>query len=347
MALSPHSVTTGLWPDQAVSSVTHWVRGLMGHKNFSPEETLAEAKNVDPRLLPRVPMTAKDIDTHLLAELGKLGFKRGKLITDESHPELMQAWRTMSARAGMKKPPQLILAESDVANALAVSPEEVVVTTGLFKMLDAREVVAVLGHEFAHEKSDHQRPRIVAMSIFGGAGVVLGDRFAHQGGIGQVLRKTVKGEGRFKTFLDWKFGTEAKPVSVLGSLIYMAVGGLMGTTLANHLSVRPTELDADAKSVAISGDPQALISALSKLEAARPVNSVSRFFAYLQSGYPTTKQRIGRLQGYVSQTVTPPLLPSAEPVPVLPPSVTLPGHTVSHITADTRVEAAPAHIAVS
>ncbi len=338
MPLLPDTALSGFWPDQAIRSVTRWVQGLIGHTDFSPEETLAEAANVDPRLVPRVPMSAENIDVHLLSELGKLGLKRGKLITEASHPELMQAWKTMSARAGLKKAPQLILAESDAANALAVTPEEVVVTTGLFKLLDAREVTAVLGHEFGHEKSNHQRPRMLATALLGGAGVILGDRFARQGGVGALLQKWVKGDGKVKQFLNWKFGAEARPSSVLGSLIYMAIGGGIGSVLANQLTVRPTELDADAKSVAISGDPQALISALSKLDAARPTNSPGRLLSYLQSGYPSTKTRIDRLRSMVAHAPAEPLLASAE----LPAALSgHPGYQVQQVAADARLVETP------
>ena len=340
MALVPHSSPLKLWTDSAVSTVSRWLQGITGHRDFSPEEALAETPGVDPRLLPRTAMTAENIDVNLLSELGKLGFKRGKLITEKSHPELMQAWQAMSARAGLDKPPQLILTESKTVNALTVSPEEVVVSTGLFKLLNLREVTAVLGHELGHENSKHTQPRILANAVLGGAGALLGDRYARRGGIGAMLQTWVKGEGKFKDFLNWKFGAEAKPVSLLGTVAYIGIGAFTGHILANQLTVRPTELQADEKGAAISGDPQGLIDALRKLDASRPKKPVETFFSYVQSGYPSTQKRIENLERIASQRPAP-LGPQPLPVASAQPPL-IPGHAVSHVAADPRVMPEPA-----
>jgi Zn-dependent protease with chaperone function len=176
MGFENNNATFGLKAAGVFSSVTRWVNGLLGHHDFSPEETLAEAKNIDPRLVPKVPMQSADIDANLMLELSKMGMKRGRLVSAQSHPELMQAWQVMSARAGLKKAPQLIIVESKIINAMTVSPEEVVVTTALLKKLDLRETCAVLGHELGHATSDHKRPRIAAMAVFG----ILGALVAHK-----------------------------------------------------------------------------------------------------------------------------------------------------------------------
>lgn len=303
------------------------MKGLLGHHDFSPEETLAEAKNVDPHLVPRAPMSNADIDVHLLNELGKLGLKRGKLITPQSHPELMEKWHFLCQRAGMKKPPQLILVESKAPNALTVTPEEVVVTTGLFKMLNLREVSAVLGHELGHEVSDHKRPRILATSIFGGAGAIGGHYLGQRLGV----RKWSKG---------------SVLAQAADELFFLLAGGAVGSVVANNVAVRPTELDADAKGAQISGDPEALISALQKLQGAHSEKTFLSRLAQLRSGYPSTETRIERLREIASRMHS-----AGAPVVQLPttstPPIATPGHAINSATPPARLEQAPPELALN
>jgi Zn-dependent protease with chaperone function len=301
------------------------VQGLFGHHDFSPEESLASTPNIDPHLVPRVAMSNENIDVHLLNELGKLGLKRGKLITRESHPELIVGWNAMCARAGMQKAPQLILTENKAPNALTVSPEEVVVTTGLLKMLNLREINAVLGHELGHEISNHKKPRIIATALFGGAGALAGHRL----GLHLGASRWSKGSVLLRAFDEF---------------VCLSIGAFLGGIVANNIAVRPTELDADAKGARISGDPEALISALQKLQAAHPTSALGKL-AQIRSGYPSTETRIEKLREIAAQMQpqTAPVTTTAQPT--LP--TTQPTHAVSHITPSARLEAVPAeHIAV-
>ena len=317
----------GLRSSAAVASATRWLQGLFHTAPYTPEESLFETKGVDPRLLPRVPMSNSDIDVSLLNALGKLGMKRGKLITEQSHPELMKVWHEMSARAGLKKAPQLILTESKTINALTVSPEEVVITTGLLKLLDLREVTAVLGHELAHENSEHKKPRILATAIFGGAGAVLG----HSAGVSFLNRRMKSNSVLARGFYEF---------------LALSVGAWVGSIVANQVSVRPTELEADRKGAAISGDPEGLALALTKLQdmhkrKASPFDWVT----HLHSGYPATQTRIDTLRAMAKPAATPVIASVETPQPTV--AAPNPGHAVTHITVNSRLEAPLAQHAVS
>lgn len=319
MDLEIPSSRLGLKLSATFTSLFDQVKSLLGLHHFTPEIALSETKNIDPRLVPRVPMSGADIDTNLSLELSKMGMKHGKLVTAESHPELMQVWKIMSQRAGFTHAPQLIIVESSIINAMTVSPEEVVVTTGLLKKLDLREVCAVLGHELGHAVSAHKEPRIAANILFGGGGAWAGYKVWEKFRQPRLLP------------------TSSKLGTIAEELIFVSLGGTIGSMFGNHIAVKPTEFQADLKGAAISGDPLGLVSALNKLESTRGRNSFRALFGYLQSGYPTTEQRIENLKRFASQLPPPALEQAVTLHKVSQTQVAQPGVTVSGVAAESRV----------
>ena len=315
MSLTPTTNSIIDTAQEAVASAWSKVEGIFGHQDFSPPVNLEQIPGIDSRFLPRVPMSNGNLDIHLLAELGKMGMKRGKEITPETHPEFHREWVGMCQHAGLKRVPQLILAESKALNAASFTGENaVVMTTGLLQRMNFREVRAVLGHELGHEVSEHTKPRILATVALAGGGAVVGDAVAHRGGVGSVAKISEMKPGRFKTVLQYLFNHDHKSLSMLGHVWYTVVGATIGGIAANQLTVRPTELDADKKGALISGDPEALISALSKIEELRGRNSLGTLFRKLKSGYPSTETRIERLREMAHSTPTPPMEQAAFPV---------------------------------
>lgn len=314
------------------SGLRNWASNMLGmfqKRQFSPEEDLLSAPGVDPRLLPRVKMTSEGLDEGTLAGLSGIGMRRGKLVTAESHPELYTAWQTLCARAGMPKAPQLILTESPAINAMTISPEEVAVTTGLLKLLNLREVMAVLGHELGHERygESHNFTRTAAQIGFVGAGALAGN---HIGSIWGDYARAHPG------WLPWQW----RP-GIIGGAALIAGVGYAGHVAANQVSVKPTELQADLEGAAISGDPQALISALEKLDTitthkARNPWEATKLF---RSGYPTLRERIDHLKEALAKmplpNLPPPIVSAANASPAQPAS------QVSAITVAERVYYAP------
>lgn len=312
MAFVPDSTELALGVNSALNKATQAVTGFLSPQTHSAEYALLSGPLRDPRLAPRVPMENGELDMGLLSQLSAIGLKRGKQVSYESHPELMRAWKAMSQRAGLAAPPQLIIAESDSMNALTVTPQEVVVTTGLLKVLDMREAVAVLGHELGHITSDHVKPRLFWMGALGGAGALAGNQLGRAGGLGMMLTKLGTRWPFAAKLQQWIYGAAHVPgthSSVLGSLVYMAAGITVGGYIANNLSVNPTELDADAKGAAISGDPQGLANALHTLHSHSAGSSWHNTKERLKKGYPTLEKRVANLQNMANQ-------PGA-PVPVI------------------------------
>lgn len=337
MSLAPSSLTLFSKVENLFATAWSQLQGLFGYSDFSPEESLAHTPGIDPRFIPRVPMSNANLDVNMLSQLGKLGIKRGKEVTAQTHPEFHAAWVELSRRAGLNPPPQMIIAESKVVNALTVSREEVVVTTGLLKRLNMREACAVLGHELGHATSDHTTPRIVANVALVLPGAIAGESFARAGGFAGLALKHTQLKGTAHKAATWLAEKRSSTVGTFGNYLYIAAGLLLGMTAANQLTVRPTELDADRKGARISGDPEGLISALNKLEQGHDKKAL-HLISWIHSGYPSTEHRISELRK-ISASMPSTLHPVATDAPVAtsaivePPPAQLPKPPVAAVPA--------------
>lgn len=328
-----------------VNKAQHAIASLFSPANYSPEADLLSSPLRDARLAPRVPMSNANLDVGLLTQLSSIGLKRAKEVTDQSHPELMQAWRAMAKRAGLAKTPQLIIAESPSLNALTVNKDEVTITTGLLRILDLRETTAVLGHELGHVQSDHVTPRMVTTAVFGGAGALMGNELSRHRSFMRSVENVANKWGPTRKAFAWVHPEGIRSTSFLGGALGVASFATLGTWVGRHFSVRPTELDADAKGAAISGDPLALASALQQLQNHSPRSALKTVTAQIQSGYPSTDKRIADLKQLAAQQPMVPVMdelrlstpaqpariPVAEPVPAQPLA------SVSEVTGAARV----------
>lgn len=337
MALMADSTHLGLRITQALNRASQWINGFMGQQQFSPEETLWEQPLLDARFAPRTAMTNENIDVHTLNVLGSLGLKRGKLMTKESHPELMAACDEMAKRAGLAKTPQLILVESDSLNALTLSKQEMAITTGLLRAMDYRSVCTVLGHEFGHASSDHTTIRILSTGALGLAGMLVGGEVARAGGFGRKVSDFISNRfASVNNLLTKIYGADRSRSSSLPvAAAYIGMGFTVGSIIANHISVRPTELDADAKGARISGDPEGLALALETLAKHMPERGILHKLNALRSGYPSIETRVRKLRELAVQQPA-----QFKPIALMPSPVPEPGKTTHHIQAD-AVSAAP------
>lgn len=318
MAFNNASMPIGFQTSVFLNKVGRMVHGLLGAEplGLTAEESMAVAPLADERLRPRAPMNHDQIDISTLAGLGNMGIRHGKLITAESHPELYAGWQKLSARAGLERAPQLIMAESRGMNALTLGREEVVLTTELMKHMTLPETFAILGHELGHATSNHGRVRMLSTGIFGGIGLLVGNAIGRHAEVGKHLsRQLSKWEPLNKTlnFFFRPHRVNPKPASLLGYAFYIGLGATIGHIVANQLSVKPTELESDTKAAAISGDPRSFISALKKLDEAHPRQSIKSKFRFLQSGYPTMGERIRNLEQIAeAMESAQPITPAAE-----------------------------------
>jgi len=154
------------------------------------------------------------------------------------------------ARAAAIPSPKLYLIEADYANAFATGRNPahgaVAVTSGLLRVLSEREVRGVVAHEIAHIRN---RDVTIATVAAGLAAVV--------SGIANAVQMAVFFGGSRDNDED----------SGAGGLIFAFVAPIAASLVQLAIS-RSREFVADATAARITGDPDALASALQRLSAA-------------------------------------------------------------------------------
>lgn len=153
--------------------------------------------------------------------------------------------REMAQRAGLPLP-KITIIESDQPNAFATGRDPahaaVAATTGLLTMLDRREIRAVMGHELAHVKNRDTLTMTVTATIAGAISALANFAFFFGG------------------------SNRERPGGFLG-VIAIAILAPMAAALVQMAISRGREYEADSHGAEISGDPQALASALQKIDA--------------------------------------------------------------------------------
>ena len=185
----------------------------------------------------------------------------GQEVTRQDEPRLYNLLENLCISRGITMP-KLKVMESDALNAFATGLNEkqysVTVTTGLLARLDDPEVEAVLGHELTHIRNGDVRLLIIAVII---AGVI--SFFAEI-----VFR------GLFQGGFNWRGsrsggssdrGKGGAVAAVLIALALIAIAWLLSIVIRFALS-RQREFLADAGSVELTKNPDAMISALRKIE---------------------------------------------------------------------------------
>jgi heat shock protein HtpX len=227
-------------------------------------------------------------------------------VSPQEAPGLHRMVEELARRADIPKP-RVFLMHEPQPNAFATGrdPEHgvVAVTTGILDVLDERELRGVLAHELAHIKN-----RDILVSTIAAAVASAVTYMAHAVGMfGSMFL------GR-----DEDGGDEG--LSPLQTLALALVAPIAATLIQMGIS-RSREYLADQTGGEISGDPEALASALQKLEAgamALPVEgrpaTASLFivspFAGMQSilslfsTHPRTEERVRRLREQATRMPT-------------------------------------------
>jgi heat shock protein HtpX len=189
----------------------------------------------------------------------------GEIVTRKDYPKLWDALENLCISRGIPMP-QLRVMESDALNAFSTGMNQkqysITVTTGLMKALNQAELEAVLGHELTHIRNGDVRLMVIAMIIAGVVsffGEMIFRMFTNTGysfGGGRSSSSSSSSSDR-------KGGGAAAAILIAVVLIFVA--WLLSVVVRLALS-RSREFLADAGSVELTKNPDAMISALRKIE---------------------------------------------------------------------------------
>ncbi|NBP26144.1 MAG: zinc metalloprotease HtpX [Betaproteobacteria bacterium] len=217
-------------------------------------------------------------------------------VDDSTAPELFNMVQELADRAGLPMP-RVYIIDDQAPNAFATgrNPEHAAVaaTTGIMRLLSAREMRGVMAHELAH--------------------------VAHRDILISTISATMAGAISALANFAMLFGgrdSEGRPSNPIASIAVMLLAPLAASLIQMAIS-RAREFEADRGGAEISGDPLALASALEKIdhyargipfEAAERhpetaqmmiMNPLSaRGVAGLFSTHPATEDRVARLREF-------------------------------------------------
>lgn len=183
----------------------------------------------------------------------------GHEVTRMEEPRLYNLLENLCISRGIPMP-KLKIMETPALNAFASGMSQkqyaVTVTTGLLNALDDAEIEAVLGHELTHIRNGDVRMLVIAVII---AGVI--SFFAEM--FFRMFFYSRGGWGRSSG--DGDRGKGGAGIAIVIAIVLIAVAWFLSVVIRFALS-RRREFLADAGSVELTKNPDAMISALRKIE---------------------------------------------------------------------------------
>ena len=183
----------------------------------------------------------------------------GREVTREEQPRLYNLLENLCISRGIPTP-KLKVMDDPALNAFAtgLNPRQysITVTSGLLQRLDDKEVEAVLGHELTHIRNGDVRMMVIAMVM---AGVIsfFGEMFF------RLFFQTGGSWRSSRSSSDRKGGGAG--LAILIAIALIVVAWVLSIVVKFALS-RSREYLADAGSVELTKNPDAMISALRKIE---------------------------------------------------------------------------------
>src|SRR5215831_12942648 len=216
-------------------------------------------------------------------------------VTPEQAPELHQLVDELATYARLPKP-RVAIIDSPAPNAFATGRDAnhavVAVTTGILGILSRDELAGVLAHELGHVRNHDILISSVAATIAGAITML-----AHA--------------AQWALIFGGMGGRDSRDRNPLGDLLLIILAPLAASMIQLAIS-RSREYGADDTGAHIIGNPEALASALEKLEMATsvrplPVNPAvahmfivnplkGQTFSGLFSTHPSLEDRIRRLR---------------------------------------------------
>ncbi|MFT4120239.1 M48 family metallopeptidase [Bradyrhizobium sp.] len=199
----------------------------------------------------------------------------GHDVTRQEEPRLYNLLENLCISRGITMP-KLKIMDSPALNAFAtgLNPRQyaITVTTGLLKALNDQEIEAVLGHELTHIKNGDVQLMVIAVIIAGVVGF-FGELFFRlftsfswsSGSGGSWSSGSSSSSSRSSSSSDNKSSGGGAVVIVIIAVVLIVVAWLLSQVVKLALS-RSREYLADAGSVELTKNPDAMITALRKIE---------------------------------------------------------------------------------
>ena len=166
-------------------------------------------------------------------------------VDETSAPQFYRMVRELAQRAQLPMP-RVYLIQEDAPNAFATgrNPEHAAVaaTTGILQVLSERELRGVMAHELAHV-----RHRDILIST-----------------VSATMAGAISMLANFAMFFGGR-NSEGRPANPIAGILVMLLAPLAASLIQMAIS-RAREFEADRGGAEISGDPQALASALQKIQ---------------------------------------------------------------------------------
>jgi heat shock protein HtpX len=214
-------------------------------------------------------------------------------VDEASAPQFYSMVRELAQRAQLPMP-KVYLINEDAPNAFATgrNPEHAAVaaTTGILRVLSERELRGVMAHELAHV-----RHRDILIST-----------------VSATMAGAISMLANFAMFFGGR-NSEGRSTNPIVGLLVMLLAPLAASLIQMAIS-RAREFEADRGGAEISGEPQALATALQKIERIAkgiPLEAAERHPETAQmmimnplsagglrglfSTHPSTEERVGRL----------------------------------------------------
>lgn len=210
----------------------------------------------------------------------KMVLKRYKAqeVGPEDSTGLYRMVRELANQAGMPMP-RVYIIPSETPNAFATgrNPEHAAVaaTQGILRLLNERELKGVMAHELSHVRHRDILISSVAATLAGAIG------FLAFG-------------ARFRAFAGGRRGEGGNPLI----LLIVAVLGPLAAGMVQMAVSRTREFGADEGGAALTGDPDALASALTKIShgvARRPMGQGAATTAHMFILNPLSGQGLSKL----------------------------------------------------
>ena len=217
---------------------------------------------------------------------------RARHLDFEQAPRLYAIVQKLAQRAELDRPPSLHYLPSDVMNAFTVGSQAnavVALSDGLLRRLDLREVSAVLAHEISHIRNNDTRIMSFA------------DLTSRMTNLLSIL-------GQFLLVVNLPLMLTGRVIFNWWAILLLVAAPTVSSLVQLALS-RTREYNADLGAAELTGDPEALASALNKMDhfqggwlrrMLRPGYQKLPEASMLRT-HPPTAERVRRLTGHARQ----------------------------------------------